>query len=119
MKYVLRLVYRIPRHLAIPLTTRLALTHRPAIPYILSQSRLLCTMADSAQTPRAAEAAGVDGRPVHEKAKKVKKEKKNDAASLEVIFPPPFFLSGEMRGLTLLLAHTASGVHRPSYQNLR
>ena len=84
MKYVLRLIYRIPKQVYIPGNTLLIRIYCPAVPYICAQSRFCGTMGDNQQKPRADRKTGVDGKIGSEKGKKVKKEKKNDAASLEV-----------------------------------
>ena len=84
MKYVLRLVHRIPRQLCIPCNTLFTCIYCPAVPYIHAQSRFCSTMADNRQKPGVDRVTGAGGKNGSEKGKKVKKEKKNDAVSLEV-----------------------------------
>jgi hypothetical protein len=81
MQYVLRVIHTLPTRRFIAPRALSILTHRPVIPYRVPL-RLLCTMADHEPKPRAAEP---NGPTVHEKAKKVKKDKKSEGgSSLEV-----------------------------------
>jgi len=81
MRKVLRLILRIPKQLHIP---RNALSIRIYCPAVHAQSRFCSTMADNRQKPDVDRDTSVGGKFGSEKGKKVKKEKKNDAASLEV-----------------------------------
>jgi hypothetical protein len=90
MKYVLRVIHTLSTPRFIVVRALLNLTHRPVIPYLRVQPRLLCTMADHEPKPRTAypgPAIGADDKTIHERAKKNKKDKKNDGVSpLEVCF---------------------------------
>lgn len=87
MQYALRVLHTLPIRRFLALGTLGIPTRRSITPHIRLPPRLLCTMADHEPKPRAepGHPPAADGKTVHEKAKKNKKEKKHEgSSSLEV-----------------------------------